>query len=250
VVQRIGVSAGFRGWKLPTSRPSERRIAVPYAMPVRCQVWLRISESQSASGPQVSMLASLALSAIHVLMIHRASPDVSGSKPDEIALALPLVPANERIVRPWRTFRAPAGGSWMSLQLFDHERAPLSEEHDLGACSDGMCEASLPMVARVHPATWLSIRGERDGPEPKLRLDGELGFVSGIGVRLRMRSLARGQADPGPIDVPLTSVGTTLHFVDRHVERNVPGLPAILLAFLDADGRQIGHERLAHMPEA
>jgi hypothetical protein len=245
MVQRTGVSAGFRSWKPPMFRPSERRIAVPYEMPARCQVWLHISDAHSASGPQVSMLASLVLSAIHVLVIHRASKTATADKPDEIALSLPLVPVNERITRPSRTLRAPVGGSSMSLQLFDHVRAPLSEEREVGACTDGIREANLPLVARVHPAAWLTLRGEQEGPESKLRLDGELGFVTGIGLRLRIRPLPGGPTEPGMLDVSLASVGTTLHFADRLVERNLPGLPAILLAFLDADGRPIGHERMA-----
>ena len=248
-MQRIGVSAGFRGSKAPMFRPSERRIAVPYAMPVRCQVWLRVTECESAAGPQVSMLASLVLSAIHVQVIHRASPPRSGSNPDQLALTLPLVPVNERIARPSRTFRAPAGGSSMSLQLFDHERAPLTEERDVGACTGGTSEANLPLVARVHAAAWLSTRGEGGGLEPKLRLDCELGFVSGIGLRLRTRPLVSVRAEPDTIDVPLASVGTTLRFADRLVERDMPGLPEILLVFLDGDGHPIGRERLAHVQE-
>jgi hypothetical protein len=195
------------------------------------------------------MLVSLGLSAIHVQVIHRASPAVSGKKPEEMVLSLPLVPANERIARPSRTFRAPAGGSSMSLQLFDHERAPLTEELEIGACADGIRETSIPLVVRVHAAAWLSTRGEQEGPEPRLRLDGELGFVTGIGLRLRMRPLISGRVEPGVIDVSLASVGTTLQFADRLVERDVPGLPAILLAFHDADDRPIGHERLAHVRE-
>src|SRR5580765_8585421 len=147
MVQRIGASAGeARGPDAPF-RPLERRIGMSYVMPIRCQVWLRITGAGSASGPQVSMLAALVLSAIHLRVIHRASPAEGASPPEEIAVTLPLVPANDRLARPSRTFPGPAGGSWISLQLFDHERVPLTEEHEVGACSDGIREATLPLVA-------------------------------------------------------------------------------------------------------
>jgi len=82
-----------------------------------------------------------------------------------------------------------------------------------------------------------------------LRLDGELVFVTGIGMRMRMRPLA-GLHECGDLaEVPLANVGTTLHFADRLVERDLPGLPAIYLAFLDSENRPIGRERLAHIPE-
>ena len=245
---RIGASAGETKGKAMPFRPLERRISMSYAMPARCHVWLRVTGTRSASGPQVSMLAALVLSAIHLRVIHRASPAAGVPTPEEIALTLPLVPANEQLARPSRTFLGPAGGSWMSLQLFDHERAPLTEEHEIGACTDGIREATLPLVARVHPAAWLSTGGGREAPETMLRLDGELVFVSGIGVRLRMRPLV-GAAEPaGIVDVPLTNVGTTVHFADRRVQGELPGMPAILFTFLDADGQPIGHERMAHAP--
>ena len=79
-----------------------------------------------------------------------------------------------------------------------------------------------------------------------LRLDAELVFVSGIGLRMRMRPLV-GAEDAKTLDVALANVGTTIHCADRVVERDLPGLPAIMLAFLDADGRAIGRERLAHV---
>ena len=247
---RIGASAGFTKGKTALLRPLERRISSSYAMPARCQIWMRISESGNPAGAQVSMLAALVLSAIHVRVVHRASPVVSRMPPDEIAVTLPLVPEDERLARPSRTFRGPAGGSQMTLQLFDHERAPLTEEHEVGATVDGIHEAMLPLVARVHPAAWLTTRGGPPAAEPMLRLDGELVFVSGIGMRLRMRPLAGAQERGDLVEVPLASVGTTVHFADRLVERNLPGLPAIYLAFLGSDGRPIGRERLAHVPEA
>lgn len=243
----VGASAGFTRGKATLFRPLERRISMSYAMPVGCQIWLRISESKSAAGAQVSMLAALVLSAVHVRVIHRASPAGSSVPTDEIAVTLPLVPPNDRLARPARTFRGPPGGASMSLQLFNHERAPLTEEHDVGACVDGIHEATLPLLARVHPAAWLTFRGGHDAPEPMLRLDGELVFVAGIGMRLRLRPLM-GTMDRGDIiDVPLASVGTTVHFADRLVERDLLGLPAVYLAFLDADGHPIGRERMAHV---
>jgi hypothetical protein len=248
MVQRIGAIAGYRSWKVPVLRPSERRISIAYSMPARCQVWVRTTESQSAAGPQVCVLASLVLSAIHARVAHRTSvqPSEPPAEADEIVLTLPLVPMNERLTRPSRTFRGPAGGSWMSLQLFDHERAPLTEERELGVCVDGMREADLSLVARVHPTAWFSSRSGRETPEPLLRLDAELVFVSGIGLRMRMRPLV-GAEDAKTLDVALANVGTTIHCADRVVERDLPGLPAIMLAFLDADGRAIGRERLAHV---
>ena len=246
---RIGASAGFTSGKTDVLRPLEQRISMAYAMPARCQVWMWISESRSPAGAQVSLLAALVLSAIHVRVVHRASPAAGGKPPNEIAVTLPLVPENERLARPSRTFRGPAGGSSMSLQLFDHERAPLTEEHEIGACVDGIHETTLPFVARVHPAAWLTTRGGYRTAEQMLRLDGELVFVSGIGMRLRMRPVSAVQEGGDPVEVALTSVGTTVRFADRLVERNLPGLPAIYLAFLGADGRPIGRERLAHVPE-
>jgi hypothetical protein len=246
MVQRIGSSAGIRGVKTPLFRPSEHRIGISHVMPVHCHVWLRVTGSRSATGPQVTMFATLALSAIHVRVTHRAAPGASGSQPDEISLTLPLVPANEQISRPSRTLRGPAGGSWMSLQLFDHERTALTEERELGACSDGIREASLPLVATVHPAAWLSSRRGREGADTMLRLDSELVFFSGIGVRLRLRPHSS-TGDVVAVDISLASMGTTLHLADRLVELDVPGLPAILLVFLDADLQPIGRERLAHL---
>ena len=246
----IGSRAGFTRGRTASLRPLERRISISYAMPAHCQIWMRISESQSPAGAQVSLLAALVLSAVHVRLVHRASPVVSGARPDEIAVTLPLVPENERLARPSRTFRGPTGGSWMSLRLFDHERAPLTEEHDVGACVDGIHETTLPLVARVHPAAWLTIRGGYVAAEQMLRLDCELVFVSGIGMQLRMRPLAATQERGDVVEVPLASVGTTVHFADRLVERNLPGLPAIYLAFLGSDGLPIGRERLASVPEA
>ena len=246
MAQRMGVSATYRSLKTPVFRTSEQRISVAYAMPVRCQVWLKTTESQSAAGPQVCVLASLVLSGIHARLVYRASVQPSASPAEEIALTLPLVPVNERLARPSRTFRGPAGGSWISLQLFDHEHAPRTEEREIGVCVDGIREANLSFVARVHPTAWLSMRSGREVPEPLLRLDGELVFVGGIGLRLRMRPLA-GSGDTGSFDVALAGVGTTIHCADRFVERDVPGLPAILVTFLDADGRPIGRERPAHV---
>jgi hypothetical protein len=158
------------------------------------------------------------------------------------------VPANEQLARPSRTFRGPAGGCRISLQLFDHERSPLTEERELGGCADGIREASVSLLARVHPAAWISLRGGHSGSEPTLRLEGELVFVSSIGLRVRFRPLS-GVADAVDIDIALASTGTTLHFAERLVERSLPGLPAILLAFLDAEGKPIGRERLAHFRE-
>src|SRR5262245_11928698 len=189
MVQRIGAHPGYRSWKIPVYRPTERRISMAYSMPVRCQVWVRTTESQSATGPQVCVLASLVLSAIHARVVYRVSVEPSEPPADKIVMTLPMVPVNERLARPSRTFRGPAGGSWMSLQLFDHERTPLTEEREIGASVDGIREADLSLLARVHPTAWLSIRRGRDGPEPLLRLDGELVFVSAIGLRMRMRPL-------------------------------------------------------------
>ena len=248
MVQRMRASAGYRSWKTPVFRTSEQRISTAYAMPVRCQVWLKTTESQSASGPQVCVLASLVLSAIHARLVYRASVQPSESPAQEIALTVPLVPVNERVARPSRTFRGPPGGSWISLQLFGHDRAPLTEEREIGVCADGIREANLSFVARVHPTAWLSIRGGPEGPDSLLRLDGEMVFVGGIGLRLRMRPLA-GSGDTGNFDIALASVGTTIHCADRFVERDLPGLPSILLTFLDAEGRPIGRERLAHVHE-
>jgi hypothetical protein len=248
MVQRIGAGAGYRSWKAPVFRLSERRISIAYAMPSRCQVWLRIIESQSAAGPQVCVLASLVLSAINARLVYRASAQPSEPPAEEIAMTMPLLPQNERVTRPSRTFRGPAGGSWMSLQLFDHERARLTDEHEIGVCADGIREANLALVARVHPTAWLSLRNGREGPEPLLRLDSELVFVSGIGLRMRMRPLV-GAGDANTFDVPIASVGTTVHGADRLVVRDLPGLPAILLAFLDGEGRSIGRERLAYTRE-
>src|SRR5262252_5121058 len=183
-MQRIGASAGFGSGKAPVSGPTERRIGMSYSMPMRCQVWLRITDSRGASGPRVSLLASLILSAINLRVIHRASPTATEAKPQEIALMLPLVPPNERISRPSRTFQGPASGSWISLQMFDHERKALTEEREIGVCADGIREAGLALAARVHPAAWLSVHRGREGPEPVLRLDGELVFVTGIMLRL------------------------------------------------------------------
>jgi hypothetical protein len=245
MVQRIGASAGMSGWRAATLPVSERRIGMSHTMPARCQLWLRIVGAQSAAGPQVSVLASLLLSPIHVRVIHRAVRP-GDPHPEEIALTLPLVPANEQLARPSRTFRGPAGGSRISLQLFDHERSPLTEERELGGCIDGIRETSVSLLARVHPAAWISPRGGHSGTEPTLRLEGELVFVSGIGLRVWFRPLA---GDAVVVDIALASVGTTLHFADRVVERGLPGLPAILLAFLDAESTPIGRERLAHLRE-
>jgi len=249
MVQRVSVSAGImRGDRVPRIGASERRIGMSYAMPMRCQLWLRIVDSGSALGPQVTLLSSLVLSPIQVQVLHCSSTEATGSRREELVLVMPLVPARERVARPSRTFRGPLHGSWISLQLFDHERSPLTEERDIGACVDGIREVELPLVARVHPAAWLSIRGGRERPEPGLRLDGELVFVTGIGLRLRMRPIAMAKEAVGvTVDVPLASVGTTLHFADRVVERDLPGLPAMLLAFLDAENRPIGRERLAYL---
>src|SRR5262245_39984002 len=169
MLQRLSMSDGYRSWKTPVFRPSERRISIAYAMPLRCQVWLRTIESQSAAGPQVSVLASLVLSAVHVRVVYRDSVQPTQAPAGEIVQTLPLVPMNERVARPSRTFHGPAGGSsggsWMSLQLYDHERAPLTEEREIGVCADGIREADLSLVARVHPTAWLSSRGGREGPE-------------------------------------------------------------------------------------
>jgi hypothetical protein len=192
------------------------------------------------------MLASLMLSPIHLRVIHRAAPTTSGPPRQEIAMTLPLVPAYEQVARPSRTFVAAPAGTRMSLQMFDHTRAPLTEEREVGVRADAIREEVLPVVARVHPAAWLSSHAGRESLEPRLRLGGELVFISGIGVRLRVRPLAGG-AEPSIVDVPLTNVGTTLHFPDRVLERDLPGLPAVLLAFLDADGQPIGPERVAHV---
>jgi hypothetical protein len=247
MVERIGASAGIRSVKGSMFRPSERRIGMSYAMPVQCQVWLRITGSRHGGGPQVSMIASLVLAAIQVRVIHRASPAPVETPVDEMTLTLPLVPASERISRPSRSFQGLPGGSWMSLQIFDHERKPLTEEREIGVCADGIREVGLALVVRVHPAAWLSDRVGGDRPEPQLRLEGELVFVSGILVRLRMRPLVSVSEPAGiDVDIPLTNVGTTLRLAERVVERDVPGLPAILLTFVDAEGRAIGRERLAH----
>ena len=245
----MGVSAGFTRGRTAPFRPMERRISMSYAMPATCQTWLRMAGSQSTQGAQLSLIAALVLSAIHVRVIHRAWTADTGMPADEIAITLPLVPANERLARPARTVRGPSGGSRISVQLFNHERAPLTEEHEVGACVDGIREASLPLVAKVHPAAWLTLRGGHDAPDSMLRLDGELVFVSGIGLRLRMRPLVGAPEHTAVLDVPLASVGTTVHFADRMVERDLPGLPVIYLAFLDADGHPIGRERIAHVRE-
>ena len=247
---RMGASAGFTRGRTALFRPMERRISMSYAMPAHCQIWLRVSGSQSPQGVEVSLLAALVLSAIQLRVIHRAWPAGTGTPLEEIAITLPLVPANERLARPARTFRGPAGGSWISVQLFNHERAPLTEEHEVGACVDGIRQATLPLLARVHPAAWLSVRGGHDAPEPMLRLDGELVFFSGIGMRMRMRPLAGTPDRGGVLDVPLASVGTTVHFADRLVEGDLPGMPAIYLAFLDADGQPIGRERMASVRDS
>src|SRR5262245_5059517 len=79
MVRRIGSRPAFpKNWNPPLFRPSERRIGTSYAMPVRCQVWLRITDCSGESGPQVSMLASLLLSAIQVRTSYRAAPEPTG----------------------------------------------------------------------------------------------------------------------------------------------------------------------------
>jgi len=243
------VSAGImRTDRVPHPGASARRIGMSYLMPMRCEVWLRIVESGSVLGPQVTLLSSLVLSPIQVQVLHRPSAESTGSRREELAIVMPLVPAEERVARPSRTFRGPVHGSWISLQLFDNERSPLNEERDVGASVDGIREVVLPLVARVHPAAWLSVRGSRERPEQGLGLDGELVFVTGIGLRLRMHPIAAAADAVGiTVDVPLASVGTTLRLADRFVERDLPGLPAIMLAFLDAEGRPIGRERLAYL---
>lgn len=217
-------------------------------MPAQCQVWLRITDTNGPLGPQVTAFASVLLSAIQVRLIHRGAPERASEAPDEIAFTMPLVPAGERVARPAQSVRGPRGGSTMSLRLFDHERVAVTEQHELGACGDGIREAMLPLVARVHPAAWLSIRNGFERPEHHLRLDGELVFLTGLGLRVELRPRLGVGSSPVTLDIALASVGTTLHFAGRLVERGLPGLPSILLAFVDQNGVAIGRERLAYSP--
>ena len=241
-----GTGSGFRRADAATAR--ERRIGIAYSMPAQCQVWLRVRESESPLGPQLTVFASLLLSSIQVRLTHRGTQERSNAPPDEIAFTMPLVPAGERVARPSQSVRGIRGGSTIGLKLFDHERAAVTEEHELGACADGIREAMLPLVARVHPAAWLSIRSGFERPEHHLRLDGELVFLTGLGLRVQLRPRIGAGTGPVTVDVPLASVGTTLHFPGRLVERGLPGLPSILLAFLDHNGASIGRERLAYSP--
>jgi len=224
---------------------TEQRIGTAYAMPARCQVWVRITESAGPSGPQVAILASLLLSAIQVRVIYRAGSARSERPVDEIALTMPMVPLGERVARPTQVIRGPHGGSSLSLQLFDHERRSLTEEREIGACVDGVREASLAFVARVNVVAWVAPRGHGDRPDRHLRLDGELVFLGGVFARLKARPFHRvTDAEGVTVDLPLTHPGTTLRLPERLIERDLPGSPAISLGFLDGDGNTVGRERV------
>jgi hypothetical protein len=133
----------------------------------------------------------------------------------------------------------------MSVQLFNHERVATSEERALGPCVNGVREAMLQTIARVDLVAWLSPRAPTKRLERQSRLDGEMVFVSACSVRLRLRAdgpAVRG-GDEAAVEVPLVHAGTTLHFRERIIERELPGTSSIALTFLDGDGRAIGRER-------
>jgi len=133
----------------------------------------------------------------------------------------------------------------MSLQLFNHEGAAMSEERVLGPCADGVREALLSTVARVDLVAWLSPRSPMKRPERQSRLDGEMVFLSACSARLRVGPSrpAMGRGDEATMDVPLVHAGTTLHFRERIIERELPGITSITLTFLDGEGRPIDRER-------
>lgn len=223
---------------------TEQRIGTAYAMPARCQVWVRVKESASPSGPHVAILASLLLSAIRVRVIYRVGTTRGERPADEIALTMPLVPSGERVARPTQVIRGPRGGASMSLQLFDHERRSLTEEREIGACVDGVREASLGFVARVNLVAWLAPRDQGERPDRRLRLDGELVFLDGVYARLEVRPFHRvAEVDGVTVDVPLAHAGTTLRLPERLIERDLPDSPAISVAFEDGDGHTFGRER-------
>ena len=224
---------------------TEQRIGTAYAMPARCQVWVRVTESAGPSGPQVAILASLLLSAIQVRVIYRAGSGRSERPADEIALTMPLVPLGERVARPTQVIRGPLGGSSMSVQLFDHERRSLTEEREIGACVDGVREASLGFVARVNLVAWVAQRGHGERRDRQLRLDGELVFLGAVLARLKVRPFQRAaQGEAVTVDLSLANAGTTLQLPERLIERDLPGSPAISLGFLDGDGNIVGRERV------
>ena len=225
---------------------SEQRIGTAYAMPVRCHVWLLVTDSRGPSGPQVAVLPSLMLSAIQVRVVYRVGRGIQESLADEISLHMPLVAAGERIARPTQVVRGPQGGSSTSLQLFDNDRTALSEERGIGACTDGVREVDLPFMARVNLVAWLAPRGATERPDTSLRLDGELVFLTGVLARVRIRPTSVGKEGPGAVDVdvPLVRPGASLPLAERAIERELPGSPSIRITFMDGEGRPIGRERV------
>jgi len=245
IVRRAVVAAirESESWRIRVTGQTEQRIGTAYSMPARCHTWLRVTESASQQGPQVAVLASLLLSEVQVKVVYRSESDLGGAT-DQIALTMPLVPVGERIAQPPRVLRAPTGGSTMSLQLFNYERTAMSEERMLGPCVDGVREVLLSTVARVDLVAWLSPRGPGRQPERQSRLDGEMVFLSACSARLKVRpSRPEMGGDEATLDVPLVHAGTTLHFRERIIERELPGITSTALTFLDGDGRPIGRER-------
>jgi hypothetical protein len=224
---------------------AEQRIGTAYSMPAKCQAWLLVTERENAAGPQLTVLATLRLSALQLKVVYRIARGSGNELAGEISFAMPLVPEGERVVRPPTITRGPRGDSSMSLQLFDFERSTLSEERGIGACADGLCQLTVPFLARVSLVAWLGPKSLGGHPPGHLRLDGELTFVAGVFARLRIRPAQVGVATTGglTLDVPLAHPGTTLHLAERLIERDLPGSHSLGLVFVDGEGRPLGRER-------
>ncbi|HEY2956557.1 MAG TPA: hypothetical protein VGK89_15060 [Candidatus Eisenbacteria bacterium] len=244
-------SAGYlafrpTGWSATTPSVSEYRASTRYAMPVRLETRLRVSESNGRAGPLVTLQATIVLSSLEARVVFRGAGFEEQGTVFEVAQHVPLVPPGEQIARPASPLRRIGPECGITLGIRDDEGHALCEDREIARCVDGVHEFGIPFAVETSAVAWVAARDWSEQRGPRIRLSGELIFTRGVAMRLGFRPLDRESegSSEGVTEVQLARPGLSLYFPGRTVEAGHPENTWVAVQFVDPGGRPIGERHV------
>lgn len=237
-------SIGFRAPGADGPTP-EQRVSTMWAMPARLETWLRVTQSSSALGPEVSIRATLVLPGLQARVTLRHDPVLAGAPPEDATVRVPMVATGERLCAAGRPLGGIPAGAPLTLRVTDADGRLLADEHELGVCEDGLHGAAVPCVvgasavSRVSGLDWSARRG------PRVRVHGALEFARGVLVFLGFRRPHDGHAPlEGVRELTLVEPGRALDGPEQTLEGMGPTGTWVSVRFNEPTGRPIGGEHV------
>ena len=225
--------------------PAEQRVSTSWAMPARIETWLRVSQSSSPLGPEVSMRATLVLPGLQARVTLRHDPLLAGSPPEDETVPVPMVATGERLCAAGRPLGGIPAGATLTLRVVDADGRLLADEQEIGACEDGLHGSTVPCVvdasavSRVSGLDWSARRG------PRVRVHGALEFARGVLVFLGFRPPDGDRAPlEGVRELTLVAPGQSLAGPEKTLEGMGPSGTWVSVRFNEPAGRPIGEEHV------